>query len=90
MLIEDFLGLGLDVEVEVTRYLPGAGPGNGRSGSADWCDPGHEAEVGYNILSTAWADPTADNDGDEEFILSGYSAALDRRVIAELENGEEG
>ena len=89
MLIEDFLGLGLDVEVEVTRYLPAAGPGNGRSGSADWCDPGHEAEVGYNILSTAWADPTADNDGDE-LCIERNSAALDRRVIAELENSEEG
>ena len=89
MLIEDFLGLGLDVEVEVTRYLPGAGPGNGRSGSADWCDPGHEAEVGYNILSTAWADPNADNDG-EELLVEQNSVALDRRVIAELENGEEG
>jgi len=89
MLIEDFLGLGLDVEVEVTRYLPGAGPGNGRSGSADWCDPGHEAEVGYNILSTAWADPNADNDG-EELLVEQNSVALDRRVIAELENSEEG
>ena len=89
MLIEDFLGLGLDIEIEVTRYLPGAGPGNGRSGSADWCDPGHEAEVGDNILSTAWADPNADNDG-EELLVEQNSVALDRRVIAELENSEEG